>query len=254
MRVWDVFMFHSELDILEARLTEVEELDIIHVLVEATVSHKGGPKPLYYADNKSRFDKWNHKIIHVIADDLPGGPNPWEREHAQRDRARKGLKDAEPDDVIIHSDCDELYTENAVRLARNLDAEGYHLRMREFIYAIDWEVNSTIRVAVMTRLRNFSGQSFISVRNRDFPDTPPEAGPMGWHLSSFGGNEGILAKLERHCHTELEGPVMDYMGRMYEKGEFPFGMGRAEPVEINETWPKYVTRGLAPAIWYRPRG
>jgi Glycosyltransferase family 17 len=254
VRVFDTLMFHSELDILEARLTELEDLDVTHVLVEATVNHsRGDPKPLYYADNKSRFDRWNDRIVHVIADDLPSGPDYWAREHAQRERAWKGLADAGPDDVIIHSDCDELLSENAIRLAQNLgDAEGYHLPMREFIYAVDWEIPG-IRVAAMTRLRDLGG--FMALRTRPLPDPPAEAGPMGWHLSSFGGPEGIEAKLERHCHPELEASCRAYLaeGRMWEKGEFPFREGKATPVEVDETWPRYVTSGRAPRVWFRPR-
>ena len=32
---------------------------------------KGNPKPLYYNDNKSRFEKFHHKIIHNITEEIP---------------------------------------------------------------------------------------------------------------------------------------------------------------------------------------
>ena len=45
-------MFRDELDMLECRLRELEDVVYRHVLVEAPVTHRGDPKPLYYAENR----------------------------------------------------------------------------------------------------------------------------------------------------------------------------------------------------------
>ena len=74
--VFDCFMFFNELDLLEIRLIELSELVDRFVLVEATRTHTGFQKPLYFADNKSRFASFLDRIIHVIVDDLPGEGNP----------------------------------------------------------------------------------------------------------------------------------------------------------------------------------
>lgn len=47
------------------------------VLVEATRTHSGNPKPLYYALNAARFAAFQDKIVHLIVDDLPEHTNPW---------------------------------------------------------------------------------------------------------------------------------------------------------------------------------
>ncbi len=63
---YDVFRFFNELDLLELRLNILDAHVDYFVLVEATKTFSGLDKPLYYQENKERFAKWNHKIIHHI--------------------------------------------------------------------------------------------------------------------------------------------------------------------------------------------
>jgi beta-1,4-mannosyl-glycoprotein beta-1,4-N-acetylglucosaminyltransferase len=58
----DTFMFYNELTVLELRLNLLDEYVDRFVLVESEVNHKGGPKPLFFQENKDRFAKWAHKI------------------------------------------------------------------------------------------------------------------------------------------------------------------------------------------------
>jgi beta-1,4-mannosyl-glycoprotein beta-1,4-N-acetylglucosaminyltransferase len=117
-RVFDCFPFFNELDVLEIRLAELDALVDHFVIVEATRTHTGKPKPLYFADNRKRYDRYAHKIIHVVADDLPSGQSDhWGREIFQRQAIVRGLGDARPDDRIISSDCDEIPKPDVLRRA-----------------------------------------------------------------------------------------------------------------------------------------
>src|SRR5277367_3065030 len=90
-KIYDCFLFFNELELLEIRLNEMYEYVDYFVLVESTESFVGKPKPLYYAQNKERFNQFNDKIIHVIvSDSFRGGY--WEREYFQRNRIMDGLK------------------------------------------------------------------------------------------------------------------------------------------------------------------
>lgn len=117
-RVFDCFPFFNELDVLEIRLAELDALVDHFVIVEATRTHTGKPKPLYFADNRRRYERFDHKIIHVVVDDLPCEPsNHWGREIFQRQAIVRGLGQARPDDRIITSDCDEIPKPDALRRA-----------------------------------------------------------------------------------------------------------------------------------------
>ncbi len=120
-RVFDCFPFFNELDILEVRLAELDALVDCFVIVEATHTHTAKPKPLYYADNRKRYDRYAHKIIHVVVEDLPlEAPSHWTREIYQREAIMRGLTEAHPDDRIITSDCDEIPKPDMLRRALQL--------------------------------------------------------------------------------------------------------------------------------------
>jgi hypothetical protein len=263
-RVFDTFMLADELDILECRLTELEDLDVTHVLVEATLNHQGQPKPLYYGDNKARFERWRERIVHVVVKDLdPHDDTIWGRENAQREFTWQGLRDAEPDDVIIHSDADEILSAPTVNLAETIGMQGGGMRywLRHLIFACDWEIQGgevwdKPVSAPLKSITSFTGlrrsNTFMTASGGMGPDV---RGGMGWHLSFFGGPESVRRKLQRDCHPEMRDRMMKYLddGLCYEKGLFPFDIRHAVPVEPDETWPRYIREGRAPAVWFRPR-
>ena len=128
-------MFRDELDMLEVRLTEMQDADVTHVVTEAPVSHRGDPKPLHYAENAERFAPWKDRIVHVVAGDLDRPMDPWPREHAQRNAAMRALQErARPADMVLICDVDEFVP---------LDAPAYWpavaYRQRLCMYAVDWE-------------------------------------------------------------------------------------------------------------------
>jgi beta-1,4-mannosyl-glycoprotein beta-1,4-N-acetylglucosaminyltransferase len=118
---------------LEFRLKELNDHVDYFVLVEATKTHAGHSKPLFFKENIDRFHEYLHKIIHVIVDDFPASakeiaqlnaendirrthvddaPNALANEIYQRRGIRHGLeklKDVLNDeDIILVSDADEI--------------------------------------------------------------------------------------------------------------------------------------------------
>src|SRR4051794_7797564 len=109
----DTFPIHDELDLLECRLTELYNSVDWFVAVEADVTHQDSPKPWYLTDNLARFDAFKDKLVVVQATGLPtlaDDPDPWAREHAQREHIATGLHriGVKTDDVILQSDIDEI--------------------------------------------------------------------------------------------------------------------------------------------------
>ena len=168
-RVFDCFPFFNELDVLEIRLAELDALVDYFVIVEATHTHTAKPKPLYYADNRRRYDRFSHKIIHVVVDDLPLEPsNHWGREIFQRQAIMRGLGEARPDDRIITSDCDEIPKPEVLR--RALGFPGLSRRIVAF-----WCDNYNYRL----NLRNVShdhrlGPRLVTMSNLKSPNAVRE--------------------------------------------------------------------------------
>ena len=98
-KIVDCFTFYNELDLLTYRLNILNDTVDYFVLVESTHSFVGKEKPLFYQENKHLFEKFNHKIIHIIVDDFPHKyPNidfekkeQWINERFQRDCISRGI-------------------------------------------------------------------------------------------------------------------------------------------------------------------
>ena len=70
MKIFDVFPFFNELDLLEIRLNLLDPYVDYFVISESTKTFQGAEKELYYLNNKDKFEKFNHKIIHNIVEDI----------------------------------------------------------------------------------------------------------------------------------------------------------------------------------------
>ena len=142
-RLVDTVLFHDELDMLECRLVEIGDLVDYVVIVEADVTFRGEPKPLWFAEHRDRFHHWADRIVHLVIDDLPGldvEPDPWVREDAQRDRTLRALADLDlaAHDIVLHGDVDEIprrFHLRNVRPAGNMVVFG----MRMHCFAVDWQ-------------------------------------------------------------------------------------------------------------------
>lgn len=253
-------MMNDELDLLECRLTELQEVDNLrHVLIEAEIDHQGHPKPLYYADNRSRFDAWNSRIVHVVAGYMPTyamDPNPWSREHAQREHARFGLTEAGPGDIVLHGDLDEIPRQWAAEHDPGNGLVGTD--MRDHTWAVDWLGPDWFRGTVITRVRNVQSFAALRYRRNDEPRLPD----AGWHLTGLGGPDAFRRKLNSFCHLEMREMLEkgNDAGLFYERGflwgpepDLELGAVRLKPVEVDESWPRYIREGKAPAMWFRPR-
>ncbi|MFH1563854.1 MAG: N-acetylglucosaminyltransferase, partial [Nitrospirota bacterium] len=100
----DCFMFFNELDLLEIRLHSLASYVDRFVLVESPITHSGNPKPLFFEENKDKFKDFN--ITHLIY--LPAERGIWGREIRQRAYLLNGIADADPEDMILISDVDEI--------------------------------------------------------------------------------------------------------------------------------------------------
>lgn len=103
---------------LTYRLNILNDAVDYFVLVEATHTHVGKEKPLFYQENKYLFEKFNNKIIHIIVDDFPYKyPNinikeeeQWINEKFQRNCISRGLDklSLQNNDFITITDLDEI--------------------------------------------------------------------------------------------------------------------------------------------------
>jgi len=134
MKVIDAFVFYNELELLNYRFEVLNPHVDYFVLVESTYTHNGVPKTLYFDENKSRFSKFLHKVIHVIVDDFPhktkvSDGRQWENEAFQRECGiPRGLLQVpnidNENDYVVCSDLDEIINPVVIQNVRNGNITG----------------------------------------------------------------------------------------------------------------------------------
>ena len=124
MKIYDCFMFFDEELLLDLRLNILDKYVDKFIVTEATYMHSGKSKKLNFDINK--FSKFKEKIIYNVIDKQPSNlvsinkeddkettgkkliNNSNKREHYQREMALKSLGEADPDDIILINDVDEI--------------------------------------------------------------------------------------------------------------------------------------------------
>lgn len=261
-RLIDTFCMNDEADMLECRLVELADTVDHFVIVEATTTHQGKPKPLHYQENRKRFEQWADKIVHVVADDLPSvadAPDPWSREHAQREHIATGLVmiGVDADDIVMQSDIDEI---PSALHARNVQPSGLiAFEQRLHCFALEWLHPHGWRGTVATRvgsLKNLGDRPFGRMRDsRNTAPCPPAFRDAGWHLSWLGGKGAALRKLDAFCHPEIADRTRAGIeaDQYITEGWHVDGV-RMIPVEMSDLpFPKWIEQGHEPKSWHRPR-
>jgi beta-1,4-mannosyl-glycoprotein beta-1,4-N-acetylglucosaminyltransferase len=270
--ILDAFPFAgtpTELLLLECRLTELYDVVDHFIVVEATVDHQDKPKPLNFPDNAELFKPWADKITYVIADQMPHiapgeshQQDPWAREHAQREHIALGLHeiDAEPDDILLQSDLDEIPRPIVVRNLRLKGNELVAFHQKGHFWAIDWQYpdppgwNGTVatRVGTLDKLRRPTCGPFSAMR--DVRNSAPQVPNAGWHFSWLGGTrETWMQKVGSFCHPEVEERIVKHADSYFADGLHVDGQ-RMVPVTVDRTWPKWMQDPTnVPTSWYRPK-
>jgi|GEM_PF-4844939 len=227
-RVFDAFLFYNELDLLELRLRELYDDVDFFVITEVDKTFSGKNKPFTYHLNKERFAEFQDKIIYnpIITDDIANyklkykytdmnlgldykhqGRLPKElpisvkREIDHRDSCIVAItKFAEPEDIILLSDVDEIPNVLVIRQLRKRPIfETSYLEMKHYMYRLNCRVQSTWFGTVAFNFTAIQQNSLDNLRYAscdpaNVPGTPIANG--GWHLSYMGGEKAIEEKLD----------------------------------------------------------
>jgi hypothetical protein len=219
MKVYDLFSFYNEFEVLEIRLQELWDTVDYFILLESNVTYVGNPKPYLFDENKERFTKYMSKIRHIkldvpFAEQKKVFPNEiddhWTREKYQRYAAMQELTDLAKDDIVIVSDCDEIPRAEMIEMIK--EDENDYDRYLMFIPQLQYKINymktqypSRRGVIMVTRSRAFTNPQ----QEREFsffwnqkPANTVIVDHGGWHFTYFGDDEHCINKIKNFAHTE----------------------------------------------------
>ena len=207
--IYDCFSFFNELDLLEMRLNILDPYVDFFVIIEAPWTFSGIAKPLYYEENKERFAKWRHKIIHHVVNDYPNdkelcaliktkdyvpeGLNHYHRAFYQKESIKKALVGLKDDDICYYGDVDEIWK------PQKIDDKTYKLRQLCYSYYLNNRSSEKWIGTVITKYKNIKNGCLNDMRAK--PVNFLENG--GWHFTNIGGAEAIRKKIESYDHQEF---------------------------------------------------
>jgi beta-1,4-mannosyl-glycoprotein beta-1,4-N-acetylglucosaminyltransferase len=268
-KVYDCFPFFNELDVLEIRLNELDPVVDHFVLCEATVTHRGQPKPLVFQENRERFARFLPKIIHVVVDDMPQGKfreaDFWVKEKFQRMALMRGLTSARDEDFVILSDLDEIPSAKAV--AAGIARNDRSVTVFDLVYCCFFVNLINTRIWQRARMARFGDIRSLQMLRSGGPQWHPEPNQRGlwrrirhlrrtmlatrlprswviiedagWHFTSLNGLAAVYEKFNSYAHVRDDVSELGLARRILRLLEGK-GEDGAHLVPFDERFPDYL--------------
>jgi len=230
MKIFDCFMFFDEEMLLDFRLNYLNNYVDKFVVVESLYTHSGEKRKLLF-DIKN-FSKFKEKIIYIIADKEPKNIlevlekddentknskyilNAAKRENFQRNCILNGIKNANPQDLILISDLDEIPNLERNNL-KNINNKLIFFKQKLFYYKFNLKLDSFkwFGTKACKKTNLISPQWLRNVKDRKYPfwriDTFFSKTKYqdiffiedgGWHFSYMKTAKNIEKKLTSYLH------------------------------------------------------
>lgn len=280
MKVYDCFTFFNEFELLELRLNIMKDIVDYFVIVEANKTHKNQNKEFNFAKRQEDFKEYLDKIIYIKVEDMPEEgyyEGTWVLENYQRNCIMRGLKNSQPDDLIIISDIDEIPNPSAITslLENNCNVDFFIynkfrrnlrkmiIRFPDSIFRKQYGINLLDRTplafaqdmfyyfvncksevkwygSIITKRNEISTPQKLRERRNDIPRIKNG----GWHFSYLGGVERIMLKLNSIVESTANSFSPENIKHcIYNKLDLYGRQGKQfeyEFIEIDETMPKYI--------------
>lgn len=244
-KVVEVINFLHELDLLEAHIAEHRKFIDKIVVVESEVTYSGMPKPLYFHENRKRFEKYDvhHEIVPVsMFEPIPGNYGP--EQHKKWFDARRNNRERQQHhiftkyktgfDYLCNTDTDEIWAECKWPVIKNLmeqDMMYISPMVRIFFYFADAQAKRQD----FWRITNTKMSTHVRQRNTKRSSTNED---VGWHFTTchptgFGiwmKGVGLAQSIQYNGWKNVPSP--EECERMMERGILPFVNQEINPRRI----------------------
>lgn len=261
MKVIDTFCFLNELDLLELRLNELNDVVDKHVIIEANFTSSNKPKAFVFEENRNRFDAFKEKIIYrkVYAQDKPQVSFSGEERHDLMFYQRQFIKEevekiADETDLILFSDLDEIPKKQViaslVKEFPSLKQPHITLVLRGFFWYFNCRFVAPqnhvwFDVLVVSQAKDFKNADlkWLRLNNRNFP----KIHDAGWHFSHCGPVGLIRDKMLASSHVEYSSDHYTLPENIHRRR-----MNRGDPydrpgfsmtiVPVDESFPEFLLK------------
>ena len=266
MKVFDVFLFGYELDLLEIRMNILDPYVDYFVFSEGGKTFSGEDKDFVFKKTDKRFKKFKDKIIYTKIEEptkeqlqAKGIQYNVKRESFMRDTFYKDsimnvlMEHCSDDDVIVWSDLDEVPNPEVLENLSDFYKPGivYNFAQDNYQAALNWfETTGTITSQTLDFSYEEEGPRWIGTKMCDFAtlkkytltqmrqELPKETNfrihPGGWHWSTVGCDcectmyDRVMKKIKSSAHTELNNErLIGELEQRLKDGRSPLGQDNA---------------------------
>jgi uncharacterized protein (DUF3820 family) len=118
-------MFNNEFDMLDIRLAVTEHYVDRWIVLEGSQTWSGHKKPYHLSDNLHRYHGYQDRMS-VIKLDIPEEYLNWQCENHSRAGLQQGIDLLDDQDVIMHSDLDEILNPEKIKEILDLMDQPKH--------------------------------------------------------------------------------------------------------------------------------
>ena len=285
-------MFFDEDMLLNLRLNILDKYVHKFVITEATYLHNGKPKKLLFDINK--FLKFKDKIVYIVVDKQPHDiekvnkhdskenisrkeqSNAYKRHIYQLGETRLGVLDADPNDMIIVSDLDEIPNLEKADL-KKIKQKLIFFKQKMFYYKLNLYYKMPWYGSKACKKKYFKSAKWIQwIKSKKYPLWRLDIlfsnkkyhdihfiADGGWHFTNIKSPEDIEKKLKSFVHYKdfessglnindlkrliNEKKVM-YNHKIDKKKEKWKGGEELQTLKLEEM-PKYIIENYQ---WYKP--
>jgi beta-1,4-mannosyl-glycoprotein beta-1,4-N-acetylglucosaminyltransferase len=284
MKIYDCFQFFDEEMLLDLRLNIMDKYVDKFVITEAKYSHNGKPKKLFF--DISKFSKFKDKIIYIVVDKDPPDllkininenqksrdskehSNAYRRHIFQLEETRRGISNADADDLIIVGDLDEI--PNLEKTNFNLIKEKlifFEQKMFYYKFNLYYKMIPWYGTKACRKKHLISTKWIQWIKNKKYPlwridilfskkkyNNIHFVTNGGWHFTNIKSAEDIEKKLKSFVHYKdfessdlqlddlkklVEEKKVMYNHKIDKKGFKWTGGEKLETLNINQM-PKYI--------------
>ena len=222
----DTTLFNDEFDMLDIRLELTKNYVDRWVICEGNRTMSGKPKPYHLTNAIERYAALGDRF-RVICLDIPESWSNWDIENGQRAALLPGYQDCDPNDVIMHSDLDEILNPELVpEILSMLDQHDCPIScgLEMYIYRFDQKLDRGWQGNVVARKRHFrdpctlykgpdagvghAQKRKIRTGSMGFPR------PAGWHWG-WMGSDTVVANKVRSCIETQHRDIDQFLGHLH---------------------------------------
>jgi len=258
-KTFDCITFFDENLLVNARFEILKDVVDYFVICESKYDYRGFKKNVNFRlINKKLSNRVRHL---VITDKFPDTKNLWKSEKYQREMIFNGIKDANPDDIIMYSDSDEIPNPEALKKFKLNKKYGIFM-MNMYVYKLNlfnqyespWEGT---RICKKRHLKSFSFlRKKILAKNlkknffRKFllEHDIELIKNGGWHFNNLYKPEIISKKLKSFPHSEYSHKKFSSKNIIKKKIKMHmdlFNRGHIyEVVKVDDRFPRFILNNL----------